>query len=240
MQIYQILNKVTGKSYIGKSRNYKKRFKAHLKHAAGKVNRRLYDSINYHGVDSFELILLEDLGECSINFSNERERYWISEIDSLMPNGYNMTTGGDGGDTLELWSEESKRLLWKEQATKRTGTKRSEESKRNMSNAAKGRVISESQRLSMSKTLKDRYAKGEIVAVTPTLYGSEHPLWVEMDIADILNKIQRCYTQKQIAESYNTSSATVWSRLKTETGKTFIQWRREYGIVGELSNPRPR
>ncbi len=240
MQIYQILNKVTGKSYIGKSKNYKKRFTIHLKHAARKVNRRLYDSMNYHGVEHFGLILLEDLGECSIKHANEREMYWIYKIDSLMPNGYNMTTGGDGGDTLELWSEESKRLLWKKQSEKRTGIKFTEDRKRNLSNATKGRVISDNQKLSISKTLKDRYEKGEIIAVTPILYGSKHPHWVEMDIADILNKIQGCHTLRKIAESYNTRPATVGLRLKIETGKTFIQWRREYGIVGRLSNPRPR
>jgi group I intron endonuclease len=240
MQIYQILNKVTGKSYIGKSKNYKKRFMIHLKHAAGKINRRLYDSINYHGVESFELILLEDLGECSRELANEREIHWILKIDSLMPNGYNMTSGGDGGDTLYSWDDESKRLLWKEQAAKRTGIKWTEDRKINLSNSTKGRVISDNQRLSISKTLKDRYEKGEIVAVTPILYGSKNPNWVEIDIENVLNKIRICHTLKQIAESYNIRTATVGDRLKIETGKTFIQWRREYGIVGKLSNPRPR
>lgn len=96
MQIYQIFNRITGKSYIGKSKDYQKRFNNHLKCASEKVNRRLYDSINHHGAENFELILLEDLGDCSISLSNERERFYIAKLNTLIPNGYNMTKGGDG------------------------------------------------------------------------------------------------------------------------------------------------
>ena len=58
MQIYQIINKNTGKSYIGKSKDYKARFYRHLKQASKKINRRLYDSMNYHGVENCELVIL--------------------------------------------------------------------------------------------------------------------------------------------------------------------------------------
>lgn len=129
MQIYRILNKITGKSYVGKSVNYKRRFKDHIKAAKNKSNRRLYDSMNHHGIENFELILLEDLGEVSREEANAREIFWIKEFCCVMPFGYNMTTGGDGGNTLEFWSDEDKRKLWDEQAKNRVGTTRSDETK---------------------------------------------------------------------------------------------------------------
>jgi group I intron endonuclease len=113
--IYQIYNKITKKSYVGKSVNYKKRFQMHLKNAKKKINRRLYDSINFHGEDNFELILLETIQTDNQKIVNEREIFWIQKLDALIPNGYNMTIGGDGGNTLETWDEERKKELYKKQ-----------------------------------------------------------------------------------------------------------------------------
>ena len=111
--IYQIRNKITNKSYIGKSFDYKKRFEIHLKNALNKVNRRLYDSINFHGSENFELILLETIISENKNEANEKEKFWIHKFGTLTPNGYNMTIGGDGGNTLESWDEIRKKELYK-------------------------------------------------------------------------------------------------------------------------------
>ena len=244
MQIYQILNKKTGKSYVGKSKNYIKRFKTHLKCAGKKVNRRLYDSINHHGKENFELILLEELGDVSRTLANTREIYWIEKLNTLIPYGYNMTKGGDGGDTLEFWDEASKTELYRQQGQKRKG-KRSTDFCKTMSVAATEREANKSNdqksKISekISNTLKRKYASGELTATTPKLSGKNHPHYVHVDITEVLNRIKCCQTLSQIAQSYSVSRVTIGSRLKNETGKTFIEWRQEYGIVGRLSNPRP-
>lgn len=114
----------------------------------------------------------------------------------------------------------------------------SNETRRRISEATKGRSISDKQRTSISETLKRKYLSGEIKAITPVLYGKDNPNWVDIDIQDVLNRIRECYTLKKIAKFYNTSTVTVGSRLKHETGKTFLDWRHDYGIIGRLSNPR--
>lgn len=116
----------------------------------------------------------------------------------------------------------------------------SNETRRRISEARKGKSISDEQRTLISKTLKRKYLSGEIKAITPVLYGKDNPNWVDIDIQDVLGKIHECHTLKNIAKFYNTSTVTVGSRLKLETGKTFLDWRREYGIIGRLSNPRTR
>lgn len=136
MKIYQILNKITGKSYVGKSKDHLNRFKDHKQAAADKCNRRLYDSMNHHGIENFELILLEDLGDVFRQEASDKETFWITKLNTLMPNGYNMTTGGDGGNTLDFWSEEEKRKLWSQQGKSRTGIKKSEAAKEKMAVAA--------------------------------------------------------------------------------------------------------
>lgn len=243
MQIYQILNKVTGKCYIGKSVNYLKRFNRHKKCAIKKINRRLYDSMNYHGLDNFDLILLEDLGDVSNSFANEREKFWIEFYGSIVPNGYNMTEGGDGGNTIETWSEQAKKDLYILQGSKRRG-KRSKEWKEAIS---KGSILREKNKTKeekkiisnkISKTLKEKYKLGEIKPNPPTFFGEEHPLYLNVNIDLVLSMIKDCKTLKQISKELEVSPHGIRTRLKEKTGKNFLEWRNEYGIVGKLSKPR--
>lgn len=136
MQIYQILNKITGKSYVGKSKDYQNRFLNHKKAARNKCNRRLYDSMNHHGIENFELILLEELGNVTRQEASDKETFWVAKLNTMMPNGYNMTPGGDGGNTIEFWSDADKKKLWDQQGKSRTGIKKTESAKQNMSVAA--------------------------------------------------------------------------------------------------------
>lgn len=244
MQIYQILNTKTGKSYIGKSSNYLIRYEKHKKNAKEKVNRRLYDSMNYHGVESFNLILLEDLGDVTRQFTNYREQYWISTIGTLMPFGYNMTSGGDGGNTLEFWDDEQRKSLYKRQGDGRRG-RRNKKWCDSLSCAAKIReeiktldekiIISEK----ISKTRKEKYKNGELLIVLPPIkFGETHHGYKKIDVNLVLRLIKRCHTQLKIADILGVSVSVIRERLRRETGKTFLEWRRYYGINGRLSAPR--
>jgi group I intron endonuclease len=90
MIIYKITNKVNGFFYIGKtSKSIEQRFKRHFyNHKKG--NTYLYKSMRKYGFDNFIIETLEETPNL-----NEREMFWINE---LSPH-YNMTKGGDGGDT---------------------------------------------------------------------------------------------------------------------------------------------
>lgn len=93
--IYCFENKINGKRYIGKSKDIEARYKAHTKKA---INDGTYfhNALKKYGVDAFNFTILE---ECEESKLNEREEYYISHFDTYN-NGYNMTLGGDGGDTL--------------------------------------------------------------------------------------------------------------------------------------------
>ena len=96
--IYQIINKINGKIYVGKT-NYsiEKRFKEHCRDAFQPRNekRPLYAAIRKYGVENFYVELIEETNEPEI-----REVYWIEKLRSFKT-GYNATQGGDGTRYLD-------------------------------------------------------------------------------------------------------------------------------------------
>lgn len=88
--IYAFLNIIDGKVYVGQSKDVRKRKSQH----EGKTSsnsRKFHNALKFHGVDSFEFFVLE---YCDTSILDEREVYWISKINSLHPNGYNLKSGG--------------------------------------------------------------------------------------------------------------------------------------------------
>jgi len=94
MIIYQITNTITNDFYIGKTKNFKERVYSH-KYIANKNKSQTYihRAIRKYGVENFIFSILEKVESPEI--LNEREVFWIKH---LKPK-YNMTKGGDGGDT---------------------------------------------------------------------------------------------------------------------------------------------
>ncbi len=89
--IYKITNKINGKSYIGQTTDYKRRFSEHkAKGYNNEENKLLYYAFDKYGIDNFTFEVIEDK---TPNY-NEREKYWIQYYDSY-ENGYNMTLGGE-------------------------------------------------------------------------------------------------------------------------------------------------
>ena len=156
INIYLILNIVTGKVYIGKTKfTIEKRFERHKKLARNRVNRYLYDAMNKYGFDNFKVFLIE-ITESKLQ--NDREKFWISKFRSNNPKyGYNMTDGGDGGATNVGKSMKGKTY---KDAWKRKGEdyfnirnkKRSEKISRANTGRFVGRTISKEQRDKLRKS----------------------------------------------------------------------------------------
>ena len=120
MPLYK-LTSPSGKSYIGiTTMRLKERMWRHKKDANKGVNRPICDAIRKHGFDSFTLTVLSE--------SNDRSELLLLEIEAikqhntLHPNGYNYTAGGDGSrgtsHTADFKSALSARLKndWKDPA----------------------------------------------------------------------------------------------------------------------------
>lgn len=96
--IYQIVNKINGKIYVGKTEHsIEKRFKEHCSDAfrPSMEKRPLYRAMQKYGIENFSIELIEETDQPEV-----REIYWIEQLSSFK-NGYNATLGGDGTRYLD-------------------------------------------------------------------------------------------------------------------------------------------
>jgi group I intron endonuclease len=118
-EIYKIINLSNDKIYVGQAvshiLNHKKyrpygnegRFRCHISEAfSTKKNQSHYlnNAIRKYGVEDFVVELIEC---CEITDADEREIYYIKELNSLYPSGYNLKNGG----SVFTHSDESKKRV---------------------------------------------------------------------------------------------------------------------------------
>lgn len=97
--IYKIENKINGKIYIGQSVDIKKRWSRHKRSAKNELEEKypIHYAILKYGLDNFSFDVVE---ECDVSVIDERELYYISFYDSMIPKGYNCDSGGKSGGYL--------------------------------------------------------------------------------------------------------------------------------------------
>ena len=148
--IYLNTDLKTGKQYAGK----------HHYHIEGQLDP------SYHGSGVLwmkvlkkrpkELIKEEYIKTCySEEEMNSDEQHYIKVFDTLYPNGYNLTEGGDGG----LLCEETKQKISNSKKGKlahNKGIPMNEEQKKKISESSKGKHLSEQTKKKMSEVRKGK------------------------------------------------------------------------------------
>lgn len=148
--IYLRTNLVNGKQYVGQANDFKQReydWKCLKNHYAGKL---IYNARKKYGLENFKT---EVLRECKTKDElNEWEKYYIKTLNTKVPNGYNLTDGGEG--TL--------------------GVIVSDETRKKMSDVKKGRHVSEETKKKISEAKKGKY-----VGESSPMYGRKRPEFAE-------------------------------------------------------------
>jgi group I intron endonuclease len=127
---------INNKSYIGRTiGTLEERTKQHLKESKRNAKWYFYRAIHKHGKQNIKWEIIEDNIE-DFNLLKERETFNIIKYDTLKPNGYNMTLGGEGIFGLKH-SEQSKKKMSEYQR------KRTYEHQENISKGLKGKPLSE-------------------------------------------------------------------------------------------------
>lgn len=90
--VYGIHNKITNKWYIGSTFNLHDRIRRHRYYLLKQQHhsQKLQKSFNKHGIENFEVIILENCNKLDIDDLINKEIDYIEKFDSLN-NGYNMT-----------------------------------------------------------------------------------------------------------------------------------------------------
>lgn len=201
--VYRIYHIDTGKSYIGITGNYKQRMYSHFG-LYNKGKSYLCNAIKKHGKDQFSH---EIIFECdSWEELCKEEIEYIKIFNTKKPNGYNLTDGGDGA----------------------VGFKIPLETRKKMSKAAIGKIVSDGTRKKQSinnsginnpfygkehtkkSKLKISYAnKGKLSGKNNPFYGKTHPPEIIKKISDankgskrscILSKDQILKIRKMLSE----------------------------------------
>ncbi len=105
--VYKITNTINDKIYIGitSANRLEKRWWAH-QNCINKESRPLYNAMAKYGIDQF--IITPICSTITREYLSELEKELIQEHNTMSPNGYNLTTGGEGGYKV---SDETKEKL---------------------------------------------------------------------------------------------------------------------------------
>ena len=113
--IYMYTNKINGKGYVGKTKDFLIRNRKHIYSSYNKraddYNVAFHRAIRKYGIESFDVtILKENLTEDEMNYW---EDYYIETFDLYAKNGkgYNLAKGGTGGNLIEGKTEEERKEI---------------------------------------------------------------------------------------------------------------------------------
>lgn len=229
--IYKITSP-SGKVYIGQTTNFTKR-KNYYKNGAKPYQIRIHNSLQKYGYDAHSIVLIE---QCSVDNLNQRERYWQDFYDVIGENGLNcrLTATNDKSGFL---SESSKHKLsiakkkvvidgeWREKfAYDWSGKNHSEETKRKMSESAKGKKKTAEHISKLPQNQKGYKSKprSEKFKLNQKLYNGKSKIVYQYDKNDnLINQFISAAEAKR-QTGVKTINSVVLGKTKTAGG---FKWR---------------
>ena len=108
--IYKIENDINHKLYIGQSVDIERRWSNHRAHIYDSRNDNLplYRAIRKYGIENFSFSIIE---LCKKEELNEKEKYYIKKYNTLAPDGYNATLGGQCSVPRKITLEQAKEII---------------------------------------------------------------------------------------------------------------------------------
>lgn len=170
--IYEVVNTANGKVYIGQTVNdIQVRFKQHVKDAERGCKFKLHNAIRKYGSEAFTIELLTTAD--NQDELNRLEQTYIDGLGGMTSRGYNLRSGGSNGKH----SEESKRKMSEIAKGKVKSPDHVEKiaaAKRGQSSWNKGKTFSDESKAKMSASMKGRvsYRKRPVIDSDGVIYCS--------------------------------------------------------------------
>lgn len=155
--IYVVAHRETGRCYIGKASDFKKRWRYHRYQANHDSNVYFHAALRKYGFDAFEwkIVQTHDTEEQSLRAEEEL----IAEWRELGIPLYNLTSGGDGQSGYRHTEETKKKI-----SDAKRGRKHTDEARTKMSVAKLGKpghVMTEEINQKISATKKKRFLESK-------------------------------------------------------------------------------
>lgn len=210
--IYKVSNSINQKLYIGLSKNFEYRKRAHYNAIrTGKNQYVIHRAMIKYGVENFKFDIVEQWIVDEPNLTKEeikaeykklkeREKFYIAEWNTLAPNGYNITKGGDGTVGYKRPAESCARISEKRKG-KFGGDKNSF--------YGKAHTIEAKQQMSDSKKLSWENGAYKESSLLHRLFTSEEE---KVIVNDCINN--PTMTSKAVANKYNCSITTIQKLVK--------------------------
>ena len=170
MIVYCLENKINNKKYVGiTTGSLENRLSQHLYESVGNRKKIIHKAIYKYGIDNFNVSVLyncDSLDELKLS-----EIHYISELNTLIPNGYNMTLGGDGiwgykhDELTKSRISDSSKNVWK---LLKNDVDRLSNRNLSISNKLQGRIFTVEHKAKLSLCAKER------VGNKNPFYGREH------------------------------------------------------------------
>ncbi len=158
--VYLVRNTVNGKGYVGKSINcMQARKKSHKYDVLHGSQWAFHCAIRKYNWDAFEWSILEE--DDDDEFLCFMEQRWIKQLGTKVPNGYNMTDGGEGQSPGWTPTENQTRQFLEFARSPRT-----ESHKEKIQKSLIGHQVSEETRRKISEALKGRKRSPESIEKT--------------------------------------------------------------------------
>lgn len=234
MLIYTITNSTNGKKYVGQTiTSLNRRITCHK--ATAKISTYpLYNAFKKYGLDSF---IVEQIDTAATREElDTKEIFWINQLNTLVPNGYNIQSGGQHGGPPKgkyagknnpmfgkTQSQEGKRRIGEAARKRMSGRIVSEETRKKLRQNATGVAFTEERKRAISEGKKGKPAwnKGK-PGIIPTEETRQ-----KMSAAHT-GKIRAPYTRKpHSAETRQKMSAAAKGKPSPLKGRTFSEERRK-------------
>lgn len=143
MIIYKITNLLNGKVYVGQTT---KELRVRLYNHRNNKRSLISKALNKYGEDNFKIEIIDTA--TSKEDLDEKEMYWIQFYNCIAPKGYNLTLGGEGTVGYHL-SEETKEKI----SNANKGRRMTDEARKAISIGHIGLKVSEETKMKMSKSM---------------------------------------------------------------------------------------
>ena len=244
--IYALINRNNGKRYIGQSRQIEKRRRTHFRLLENNQHFNIHLQRAWNGGDRFDFEVIE---ECSKEYLNDREVYWIQEFNTMV-DGYNLCKGGDATDGYHFTDEQKAKISKankgrkvKEETIKRRNESRTrhiqndkdfaekmmeswkrQAKERNFGGWNRGIPCPEEQKKIVSEKLKDRVITEEHKKKLRELYSGENSLTSKLkknDVVIIRYRFLKGERQKDILKDYpNITPQTIYDIVRNRRWKS--------------------